>query len=153
MIMGMNKTLALAGDHHSYLLKNELLKAATDMGWGTLDLGVNSTEAVDYPVYAHKVVAAIQNGEATLGVMICRTGVGSGMACNRFKGIRAAVCADRTTAYYTRLHNDANILCLGSGIIGLNVALDCLDAFLNTEWEGGRHIRRVAMLDEDLSRC
>lgn len=133
--------LVIASDHAGFPLKQALKEFRPDIDW--LDLGTNGPESVDYPDYADKLAEAIKNGEAEQGVLICGTALGISMAANRHKHIRAAVCTNSTMAKLTRLHNNANVLCLGQRITGIETALDCLQAFIDTEFEGGRHAGRV----------
>ncbi len=136
--------LAIASDHAGFPLKEALKESRPDIEW--LDMGTNTPVSVDYPDYAKKMAAVIKNGEAQRGVLICGTGLGISMAANRHKHIRAAVCTNATMARLTRLHNDANVLCLGQRITGLETALDCLKAFIETKFEGGHHADRVKKL-------
>lgn len=142
----MTKIIALASDHSGLTLRADLREMLAAMGIETLDLGPDSTESVDYPDFAGKVVEAVQSGRAEMGVLICGTGIGMSMAANRHKGIRAALCHDVTTARLARQHNNAQILCLGARILGTETARDCLVTFLEAEYEGGRHQRRVDKL-------
>ena len=126
------------------IVKQHLL----DRGCEVLDLGTNSPERCDYPVYGEKVALAVKNKQADLGVLICGTGVGISLAANKVEGIRAAVCSDAYTAKMCRAHNDANILAFGARVIGSDTAKMLVDEFLNTEFEGGRHAGRVEMISE-----
>ncbi len=136
--------LAIASDHAGFPLKEALKESRPDIEW--IDLGTNSTESVDYPDYANKLAEELKNKKTHRGVLICGTALGISMAANRHKHIRAAVCTNSTMAKLTRQHNDANVLCLGHRITGIETALDCLKAFIETEYEGGRHARRVEKL-------
>jgi len=141
------KPIAIASDHAGYALKATLVRELTELGYEVLDLGTaNGTESVDYPDFAAKVVGAIEDGETDRGVLVCGTGLGISMAANRHRAVRAAPCHDETSARLARLHNDANVLALGARLIGEETARDCLKAFLATEFEGGRHERRVAKM-------
>lgn len=140
---------ALASDHAGIDLRGELQRALVSKGHEIIDLGTEGPGSVDYPDMAAKLVDAITEGRAELGVLICGTGIGIGIAANRHADIRAATCHDVTTARLARAHNDANVLCLGARIIGLEVALDCVDAFRETPFEGGRHQHRVDQLGGD----
>ena len=136
------KILAIACDHGGYELK-EAIKAYLDgKNIEYVDFGC-SGESVHYPEYAHKACAAIQSGQCYRGILVCGTGVGMSMAANKHKGIRAACCSDTFSAKFTRLHNDANVLCFGGRVVGAGLALQLVDAFLDTEFEGGRHQRRI----------
>jgi len=136
--------IALAADHAGYELKCLLKRELGRLGYGVLDLGTDSAESVDYPDYANKLAEALREGRAARGVLVCGTGVGMAMAANRHRHIRAVVCHSASEARLTRQHNDANVLALGQRMIGTEIAKDCLAAFLNTEYEGGRHATRVA---------
>ena len=139
--------ISIAADHAGYELK-EIIKHYFDMAdIPYIDFGTDSAEAVDYPVYAKKVCAAVQTGECDLGVLVCGTGIGMSIAANKHKGIRAANCGDTFSAKMMRLHNDANILTLGSRVIGSGLAIEIIKTFLSTDFEGGRHVERVNMYD------
>lgn len=140
------ETIAIASDHAGFNLKTELKQELQALGYDALDLGPDGTASVDYPDFANRLADAIQSGKARRGVLICGTGIGISMAANRHRHLRAAVVHDATTARLTRLHNDANVLCLGARITGADVAKDCLRVFLTTDFEGGRHQNRVAKL-------
>lgn len=139
-------SIAIGGDHAGLPLKTVLQAALAEAGHQLIDFGTNSTESVDYPDFAHRVAGAVDRGEARFGVLVCGTGIGVAMAANRHPGIRAAVLHGVTEARLTRAHNDANIACFGARLVGPEVALDALRAFLTTEFEGGRHARRLAKL-------
>lgn len=138
--------IALGSDHGGYLLKEELKKHLEEKGIEYKDFGTDSNASCDYPVYAKRVCGAIQSGECEKGILICGTGIGMSMCANKCKGIRAAVCGDHFSAEFTRRHNDANVLCMGARTIGPGVALQIADIFLTTEFEGGRHEKRVSMM-------
>ncbi len=137
--------IAIACDHGGYELK-EAIKRHFLGKVNFIDLGTNSTDSVDYPDFAQKLVRSIIDGDANRGILICGTGIGISIAANRYKEIRAANCTDVTMARLTRLHNDANVLALGARIIGVEVAYDIVDVFLNTQYEGGRHDKRIEKL-------
>ena len=138
--------IALGSDHGGFLYKEELKKHLDAKGIAYVDFGTTSTESCDYPVYAEKVCKAIQSGECEKGILICGTGIGMSICANKFKGIRAAVCGDHFSAEFTRKHNDSNVLCMGARTIGAGVALQLADIFLSTEFEGGRHQKRIDMM-------
>ena len=140
------ETIAIAVDHGGFSLKAAAMDAARAEGWKVLDLGTDSTASVDYPDFAEKLVAALADGRASLGVLICGTGIGISIAANRHKGIRAALCYDDDTATLARQHNDANVLCMGGRKTDEATARSMVRIFLTTEFEGGRHARRVAKL-------
>ncbi len=138
-----SKIIALAGDHGGYELKVMLKNFLLKKGYEVLDLGSNGPESVDYPDYANALAAAIKEDKASRGVLVCGSGIGVSIAANRHVHIRAALVHDRLTAELCRQHNNANVLVMGGRVIGPDVAKDCLDAFLNTEFDGGRHQRRI----------
>lgn len=140
--------IAIGSDHGGYLLKEEIKKHLEEKGYEFKDFGTDSTASCDYPVYAEKVCRAIQSGECEKGILVCGTGIGMSMCANKCKGIRAAVCGDHFSAEFTRRHNNANVLCLGARVIGSGVAMQLVDIFLTTEYEGGRHEKRVEMMME-----
>ena len=140
------ETVAIASDHAGFALKQALKAELERTGMGVLDLGTDGPESVDYPDFADKLAAAIKDGRAKRGVLVCGSGIGIAMAANRHRHIRAGVCHDATAARLMRQHNDANVLALGSRLIGEETAKDCLRAFLGTSYEGGRHDRRVAKI-------
>jgi ribose 5-phosphate isomerase B len=140
------ETVAIAADHAGFELKSALAKDLADMGHKVLDLGTDGPASVDYPDFADALARAIERGEARRGVLICGSGIGIAIAANRHRGVRAAPCHDVTSARLARAHNDANVLSLGARFIGIEVARDCLRTFLATEFEGGRHQRRVAKM-------
>ena len=138
--------IAIGSDHGGYLLKEEIKKHLKEKGYEFKDFGTDSTASCDYPVYAEKVCRAVQSGECEKGILICGTGIGMSMCANKCKGIRAAVCGDHFSAEFTRKHNNAKVLCLGARVIGAGVAMQLVDIFLTTEYEGGRHEKRVEMM-------
>jgi ribose 5-phosphate isomerase B len=140
--------IAIAADHGGYRLKTTLAEDLRDSGRQVLDLGTNSPESVDYPTFGKALAEALLGGRAACGVLVCGTGIGMEITANRFKGIRAANCYTAEIARLARQHNNANVLVLGGRFIDEETARQCLHAFLETEFEGGRHQRRVAMLDE-----
>jgi ribose 5-phosphate isomerase B len=140
--------VAVASDHAGVGLKSVLAEELRALGREVRDLGAHGPESVDYPDYGAAMARAIMSGEARLGVIVCGTGIGIGIAANRFAGVRAAVCHDSTSARLARQHNDANVLALGARLIGEETARDCLRTFLATEFEGGRHALRVDKLTQ-----
>ena len=139
--------IAIGCDHGGYLLKQDILIWLEENDYAFEDFGCYNTESVDYPVYAEKVARAVASGECEKGIVICTTGIGVSMAANKVKGIRCALCGDSYSAEMTRRHNDANVLAMGAGIIGPNMAKKITEVFLTTAFEGGRHARRVGLLD------
>jgi ribose 5-phosphate isomerase B len=140
------KTIVLACDHAAVELKNKVIAHLEGLGHTTIDVGTHTTDSCAYPEYASAACKKIQGGEADLGILICGTGIGMGMAANKHRGIRAAICSDTFSAAATRLHNNANVLCFGARVVGEGVALQLVDAFITTEYEGGRHQSRVDMI-------
>lgn len=136
--------VAIASDHAGFAMKAELADALRERGEAVIDLGPATADRVDYPDYADQLAAALADGRAERGVLVCGSGIGIAMAANRHPHVRAANCADATMARLARAHNDANVLCVGARLIGPEVARDCLDAFLSTPFEGGRHEGRLA---------
>ncbi|MGM9546187.1 MAG: ribose 5-phosphate isomerase B [Vescimonas sp.] len=139
--------IAIGCDHGGYLLKQDILIWLEENDYEFEDFGCYNTESVDYPIYAEKVARAVASGECEKGIVICTTGIGVSMAANKVKGIRCALCGDSYSAEMTRRHNDANVLAMGAGIIGPNMAKKITEVFLTTAFEGGRHARRVGLLD------
>lgn len=136
--------IAIASDHAGYELKEQLKQAFAEVDW--LDLGAHSLDSVDYPDFGFAMGEAITAGQAAQGVVICGSGIGISIAANRYPAVRAALCANATMARLSRQHNDANVLALGSRIVGFEVARDCVNAFIATPFEGGRHQRRIDKL-------
>ena len=139
--------IAIGCDHGGYLLKQDILIWLDEHDIDFEDFGCYSRESVDYPVFGEKVGRAVASGEADYGIVICTTGIGISIAANKVAGIRCAHCTDSLSAEMTRRHNDANVLALGAGLTGTNMALRMVEVFLNTEFEGGRHQRRVDQLN------
>lgn len=135
--------IAIASDHAGFEVKEQIGKLLAETGHGVLDLGPNGIESVDYPDFADALAGAIAEGKVDRGILICGTGIGISIAANRHRHIRAARCCDATDARLSRQHNDANVLVLGSRTSGWETAQDCIRAFLETEFEGGRHQRRI----------
>ena len=140
--------IAIGSDHGGFALKEEIRKHLEEKGIPYKDFGVYEEKSVDYPVIAKTVCQSILSGEAEKGILCCGTGIGISMAANKIRGIRAALCSDYYSAKYTRLHNDANVICFGGRVMGPGLACELVDVFLATDFEGGRHARRVALLSE-----
>ncbi|MGL5357275.1 MAG: ribose 5-phosphate isomerase B [Cetobacterium sp.] len=139
--------IALGADHGGFALKEIIKNHLEAKGFEVLDKGSYSTDSVDYPTFAKSVAKSILEAEADFGILICGTGIGISIAANRFKGIRAALCSNTTMAKLTRQHNDANILALGARMTGDILALEIVDQFLETEFEGGRHLTRIDAIE------
>ncbi|MCI8837660.1 MAG: ribose 5-phosphate isomerase B [Hungatella sp.] len=140
--------IAIGNDHAAVELKTAIRAHLEERGIEVMDMGTGTSESCDYPVYGEKVGRAVASGEADLGIAICGTGVGISIAANKVKGIRACVCSEPCTARLSRLHNDSNVLAFGARIVGVEMAKMITDAWLDTEYEGGRHQRRVDQLME-----
>lgn len=140
------KTIYIGADRAGLELKESLKAHLEEQGYTVHDLGTNTTEPSHYPVFAAAVSRAVLENEGALGILVCGTGIGMSMAANKHRGIRAALCGDTFSARMTRLHNDANVLCLGARVIDAGLACDIADLFLTTEFEGGRHATRVGMI-------
>lgn len=141
--------IAVGSDHGGFNLKNKIIKFLEEKGHEVKDYGTYSTESCDYPVYAKAVAKSVASGEYEKGIIVCGSGIGVSIAANKVKGVRAALCHESHSAMLSRLHNNANVLCLGERITGESLALDIVDVWLKSEYEGGRHQRRIDMLDED----
>lgn len=139
--------IAFGCDHRGYLLKNAVVNYITGLGHEVTDFGTDSEKSVDYPVFGEKVGRAVASGECELGILICGTGFGISLAAGKVKGIRAVNCSDTYTAKLTRMHNNANVLSIGSMVVGEGLALDIVGAFLSASFEGGRHSRRLEMVE------
>lgn len=135
--------IAIGCDHGGLEHKNAIRSFLEEKGFTVVDEGIYEQVSVDYPDIAVKVCEDITSKKCELGILVCGTGIGMSLAANKVKGIRAAVCSEHFSAKYTRLHNDSNILCLGGRVIGVGTALELVDLFVNTEFEGGRHQKRV----------
>ena len=140
--------IAIGCDHGGYLLKQDILIWLEEHDIDFEDVGCFSTESVDYPIYGEKVARLVASGACEKGIVICTTGIGISIAANKVKGIRAALCGDCYSAEMTRRHNDANILAMGARVLGPGLALKIVDTFLSTEFEGGRHARRIALISD-----
>lgn len=140
--------IAIGCDSAGYSLKKEVIALLKEKNIPFEDFGCMDGESCDYPLVAREVCSHIVCGFAEQGILICGTGIGISMAANKIKGIRAAVCTNSYMAKYTRLHNDANVLCMGGRVIGSGVAAEIVETFLNTGFEGGRHLRRVNQITE-----
>ncbi|MGI4876342.1 MAG: ribose 5-phosphate isomerase B [Janthinobacterium lividum] len=138
--------IAIGADHAGYALKAMIADDLGRMGYEVLDLGTNSEVSVDYPDFGFAVARAVSTGQAVRGILVCGTGIGMTVAANRNPAIRAALCTSGLLARLAREHNDANVLTLGSRIVGVEVARDCVRQFLSTSYAGGRHADRVAKL-------
>ena len=135
--------IALGCDHRGRNLKRLVMDAIAERGDDCQDFGSNDAAAVDYPDIARRVAEAVAKGEFSFGILVCSSGIGMSIAANKIEGIRAAVCQDVFTAGRARMHNDANVLCLGEDVVGPGLAMEITKTFLGTKFEGGRHIARI----------
>ena len=138
-----SKRVVLASDHAGFNLKEEIKKFLIKKRKEVLDLGTKNSQSVDYPDYAHLLSRKMKNDKNQFGILICGSGTGMSMAANKHKNIRAALCYNTKSTKLSRLHNNANVMTIGSRLIKKKVALKCVDTFLNTDFDGGRHVRRV----------
>lgn len=140
------KKVFIGCDHAALDMKNQIVEYVENLGFEVIDEGTFTTERVDYPVYAKKVAVGVRENEGAKGILICGTGIGMSLAANKVKGIRAAAVSEVYSAKLTRQHNDSNIVCIGARVIGIETAKMIVDAFLNTEYDGGRHQVRIDMI-------
>lgn len=140
--------IAIGADHVGYEMKEQIKEYLEKKGIEYKDFGTYSSDSVDYPDYAVSVCKSIQSKECDLGILICGTGVGIGIAANKHNGIRCAICSETFSAKMARVHNDANVIAFGARVIGIETAKEIVDAFLSNEFEGDRHIRRVSKITE-----
>lgn len=140
--------IAIGCDHGGYKLKEEIVAHLKSSNVDFKDFGVYEEKSVDYPDIASVVCESILSGECESGILVCGTGIGISIAANKHKGIRAAVCSDEFSAKFTRLHNDANVLCLGGRVVGPGLGCELVDIFLNTGFEGGRHAQRIQKISD-----
>ena len=141
--------IVIGCDHAGFSMKDTVIEHIKSRGFECVDVGTYSADSCHYPIYAHRVCEKILSGECALGILICGTGIGMSIAANKHDGIRAACCSDCFSARLTREHNDANVLCLGQRVLGIGLALDLVDAFLDATYaNSGNHVTRVAMLAE-----
>jgi len=145
----MAKAIALGCDHVGLLLKEPIKKYLNESGYEVLDIGTNTQTSVDYPVFAVEVCNLIKSGKCETAIIFCGTGVGMSIVANKMKGVRAVVCSEPYSAKMAKEHNNANVLCLGSRVIGVELAKTIVDTWLVAKFEGGRHSRRVDMFDQD----
>ena len=140
--------ISLGSDHGGYKLKAAIIKHLEERGFECKDFGCYNLDSCDYPVFGRAAAEAVAKGECEKGIVVCTTGIGISMVANKVKGVRAALCNDPFAAKMTRLHNDANVLALGGGMVGKNMALDIVETFLTTEFsEGENHIRRIGLME------
>jgi len=140
--------IAIGCDHGGIEMKNQIIEHFKKRGIELKDVGCNSSQSCDYPVYAHKVTELLTSGECELGILVCGTGIGMSIAANKVRGIRAAVCSDCFSAQATREHNNANVLCLGARVLGPELAFRIADTFVDSSFSNDeRHVRRISMLE------
>jgi len=139
--------IGIGSDHAGFTLKEHLKKQLAELGHEIVDMGPHLADRVDYPVYAKKVATALACGDVERGVLVCGSGIGMAMTANKTRGVRAANCVSEFQARYARLHNDANVICVGERVVGMSMAESMMAVFFNTEFEGGRHAARVEQID------
>ncbi|GAB5046803.1 ribose 5-phosphate isomerase B [Thermodesulfovibrio sp. TK110] len=139
--------VAIGSDHAGFELKEIISRMVKNMGYELIDMGTGSSCSVDYPDYAEAVAKAVSQGSVERGILICGTGIGMSIVANKFKNVRAALCNDLFTAKMSRLHNDANILCIGGRVVGKDLAMEIVNVWFNTPFEGGRHSRRIEKIN------
>lgn len=135
--------IAISSDHGAYDLKEKIKDFLLEKGYGVKDFGTYSHDSCDYPVFTEKAAGAVASGECDKGIVLCTTGIGASIAANKVRGIRCALCSDPLSAELTRKHNDTNVLAIGAGIVGVDLALRITEIWLETEFVGGRHQRRI----------
>ena len=140
--------IAVGCDHGGLEHKNAIAEHLKERGFEVTDYGIYEQKSVDYPEIAQKLCDGIVNGDTELGILVCGKGIGMSIAANKVKGIRAAACSEHFSAKYTRLHNNSNVLCLGGRVIGVGTAIELADLFVDTQFEGGRHQRRIDMITD-----
>jgi ribose 5-phosphate isomerase B len=140
--------IAIGSDHAAYEFKTHIMEYLSEKGFEVKDFGADGRTKSEYPEYASLVCKSIQSGECEKGILLCGTGIGMSIAANKHKGIRAALCMESLGAKLSRRHNDANVLCLGARVLGLELAKDIIDAWLSTDFEGGRHQKRLDMISK-----
>ncbi len=147
--------IAIGSDHGGFGLKESIREMLESKNIQYRDFGTYDTNSVDYPDFAEKVAAAVVSGEYDRGVLCCGTGIGISIAANKIPGIRAALCGDCFSARMSRLHNDANVLCMGGRVVGTGLGLEIMEAWLETEFEGGRHAKRISKISaiEEKNKC
>lgn len=143
----LKKKIAIGADHGGFELKGMIASHLRSLGFDVIDVGTDTDESCDYPVFASRLCDVILRGDAELGILVCGTGIGMSIAANKHRGIRAACCSDTFSARLTRMHNNANVLCIGARVVGSGLALDLVDAFIGAEFEGGRHTERLSLIE------
>lgn len=144
--------VGIANDHAATEMKQDIVKYLEEKGYEVTNFGTDTNESVDYPDYGEKVAMAVKNGDVDLGIAICGTGVGIGISCNKVDGVRACICSEPYSAMMSRKHNNANVVCFGARVIGIETAKQIVDAFLENDFEGERHERRVNKIKDIESR-
>ena len=142
------KKIVIANDHAAVDMKFKIKEYVESLGYETINIGIDKVERVDYPDYAYKACNMIVNGEADLGILICGTGIGMSIAANKVKGIRACACSETFSARMSREHNDANVLCFGERVVGIETAKELVKAFLSAEFQNAQHVARVKKIKD-----
>ncbi len=144
------KRIAMGCDHAGVRMKDPLAEMLREAGYEIVDVGTNSTDSVDYPVYGREAAEKVADGSCDRAILVCGSGVGMSMTANKVRGIRAVVCTEPLSAKLSRLHNDSNVLCIGERLIGMEMAWAIVSVWLETEFEGDRHSRRIALMEPDI---
>ncbi len=145
--------IAIGSDHAGFSLKEKIKEFLLHKGHEVIDFGTTSENSTHYPLFAKDVSLSVQRGEADRGILVCGTGIGMSITANKFRGVRAALCLNEYMARMSRLHNDANVLCLGDRVIGEELALSIVEVWLETSFEGGRHTKRIELISEIEKEC
>lgn len=144
----MLKKIVIGNDHAAIELKNKIMEYVKELGYDVVNVGIDENAPCDYPDYAYKVCKEISGGNADLGILICGTGVGMSIAANKYKGIRACCCSEPYSARLSREHNDANVICFGARVVGIEIAKEIVKAFLNGEFLGAHHVARIDKINK-----
>ncbi len=139
--------IAIGSDHAGFPLKEAVKEFLIKEGYAVEDVGTHSEDSTDYPLYAQRVSRLVQEGKADMGILVCGTGIGMSITANKFRGIRASLCTNEYMARMSRRHNNANVLCLGSRVVGVDLALSIVKAWLSEDFEGGRHLKRLTIIE------
>ena len=143
------KKIAMGCDHAALDMKTMLAEKLSGMGYEIVDVGTHTKDSCDYPVYAKAVAKKVASGECACGILVCGSGIGMSMAANKVRGVRAVVCTEPFSAEMARRHNDSNVLCLGARLVGPDMAMEIVNRWMNAHFEGGRHQRRVDLMEKE----
>jgi len=149
-VSGSSKRIAMGCDHAGFNLKKHIAEKLSGQGYEIVDVGTDSTERADYPLFGRAAAEKVAAGSCDMGILVCGSGVGMCIAANKVRGVRAVVCTEPLSAKMSRLHNDSNVLCLGERIVGYGMAMEIVDTWLSADFEGGRHAQRVELIEAGL---